>query len=430
MNRPSALRLPTAVLVAAAVSNAAAPAAHAESDLDALRAQMQAMQAELDALKKGSLEAARTEALADAKQRVNFEDQALVSGHNGKNFVITDPAGDFSLIVYGQFQNRYVFNSSSGDGTDVDGFELRRTKIGVKGTLDRGERFGYKAVLAYGTADGVADIEDAEISYKLNSKTKATIGLKKLPFARQEAISSTKQLGAERSPATEYFTLDRSRGLWLDYQASDQLGWAFSLTGGADNGFPGSGSDNSFDSAGGDDSDLALTARADYAIKGKGKASTDVVAWRGEDDVLLVGAAGHLNFAQEVDDFYAVTADVLYKSEGLSGLAAVYGLFTDDDDGSFDFGVTLEGGYNIDDTWQPFARFDYADIDGAGDELVAFGGGVNYYIDKHNAKLTLDATYVTDRPTSGRTPNTPGGGIGLNGESDQLLLRAQFQLLF
>ena len=105
MNRPSALRLPTAVLVAAAVSNAAAPAAHAESDLDALRAQMQAMQAELDALKKGSLEAARTEALADAKQRVNFEDQALVSGHNGKNFVITDPAGDFSLIVYGQLQN-------------------------------------------------------------------------------------------------------------------------------------------------------------------------------------------------------------------------------------------------------------------------------------------------------------------------------------
>ncbi len=425
----AAFQLSTGLLIAAAF---AAPTAGADTaaELDALRAQMQAMQAELTALKKGSLDAARAEALSDAEHRVSFNDNPLVSGHNGKNFVITDPAGDFSLIVYGQFQNRYVFNSSSGDGTDVDGFELRRTKIGVKGTLDRGERFGYKAVLAYGTADGVADIEDAEISYKFNSKTTATIGLKKLPFARQEAISSTKQLGAERSPATEYFTLDRSRGVWLDYKASDQLGLAFSLTGGADNGFPGSGSDNSFDSVGGDDSDLALTARADYAITGKGKASTDVVAWRGEDDLLLVGAAGHINFAQEVDDFYAVTADLLYKSQGISGLAAVYGLFTDDNDDSFDFGLTLEGGYNIDDTWQPFVRFDYADLDGADDELVAFGAGVNYYINKHSAKITADATYVTDRPTSGRTPNTPGGGIGLNGESDQVLLRAQFQLLF
>ena len=77
-----------------------------------------------------------------------------------------------------------------------------------------------------------------------------------------------------------------------------------------------------------------------------------------------------------------------------------------------------------------YKRQDYASLDGADDDLVALGAGVNYYIDRHNAKITADATYVTDRPTSDRTPSTPGGGIGLNGESDQLLLRAQFQLLF
>ena len=423
--------LTAGLLSAAVLSSTAAPAAAASTDeIEQLRAQVQAMRAEIDKLKRSELDDARDHALSDAKNRVSFRDAPLVSGHNGKNFILTDPAGDFTLAIYGQIQARYGFNTSSGDGTDVDGFELRRTRIGIQGNLDQGKRFGYNIVLAYGTADGVADIEDAEIHYTHSSTLKAILGQKRLPFARQELISNVTQLGAERSPATEYFTLNRSQGLWLEYQASDQLDLTVAFSDGADNGFPGDGSDLSFDSAGDDDADLALTARADYAIKGKGKASTDVVAWRGEDDVLLVGAAGHLNFAQEVDDFYAVTADVLYKSEGLSGLAAVYGLFTDDDDDSFDFGVTLEGGYNIDDTWQPFARFDYADIDGAGDELVAFGGGVNYYIDKHSAKLTLDATYVTDRPTSGRTPNTPGGGIGLNGESDQLLLRAQFQLLF
>ena len=428
MTRSTALRLPTGLLLAAAFS--VPVLADSTGDLDALRAQMQAMQAELDSLKQGSLDAARAEAMADAKQRVNFDDAPLVSGHDGKNFVITDPAGDFKMIVYGQLQFRYVFNQNNDE--DASGAELRRTKIGVKGTLDQGERFGYKAVLAYGNSDGVADIEDAIISYKFSDTLKGTIGQQKLPFARQELISSTKQLGAERSVATEYFTLDRSQGLWLDYTASDQLGFAFAATDGADNGFPGSGSDLSFDSAGDDDSDLALTARVDYAVIGKGNAGTDVVAWEGGDDVLLVGAAGHINFAQETDDFYALTADVLYKTGRISALGAVYGLFTDDDDSSFDYGLALEAGYNLDDKWQPFARFDYVDIDGADDEVVSVGGGVNYYIKKHSAKFTADATYVSDRPaTGGRTPNTPGGGIGLTGDaSDQVVLRAQFQLLF
>ncbi len=429
MNRRHAHTLPIGLFAAAAVG---AATAHADTsaELDALRNQMQAMQAELDALKKGSLDAARAEALSDAQHRVSFNDNPLVSGHNGTNFILTNPAGDFTLALYGQIQTRYGFNTSSGDGTDVDGFELRRVRVGIKGNLDRNQRLGYNVVLLYGADDGVADIEDAEIRFKINSSLQATLGQKRLPFARQELISNVTQLGAERSPATEYFTLNRSQGLWLDYQHSERLDFTFAFSDGADNGFAGSGSDLSFDSAGGDDSDLALTARADYEITGKGNASTDVVAWRGEDDLLLVGAAGHINFAQEVDDFYAVTADLLYKSQGLSGLAAVYGLFTDDNDSSFDYGLTLEGGYNIDDTWQPFVRFDYTDLDGADDELVAFGAGVNYYIDKHNAKITADATYVTDRPTSDRTPSTPGGGIGLNGESDQVLLRAQFQLLF
>jgi len=428
MNRPTPRRRSTGLLLAAAL---ATPVAHADTDLDTLHAQMQAMQAELDALKQTELDAARAEAMDDAERRVVFQDAPLTSGHNGKNFVITDPAGDFTMAIYGQLQTRYVFNTADGDDNDASGFELRRTKIGVKGSLDRGEKFGYKAVLAIGNSDGVADIEDVEISYKLTDKLKGTLGQKKLPFARQELISSTKQLGAERSVATEYFTLDRSQGLWLDYKADDQLGLAFALTDGADNGFPGGGSDLSFDSAGNDDADLALTARADYAVIGKGKASTDAVAWRGDEDVLLVGAAGHLNFAQEVDNYYAFTADVLYKSEGVSGLAAVYGLLTDDADDSFDYGVTLEGGYNLDDKWQPFARFDYADIDGADDEMIAVGAGVNYFVDKHSAKFTFDGTFVADRPTSGRTPNTPGGGIGLvGGASDQLVVRAQFQLLF
>lgn len=433
--RPAALLI--AALAAAPLTAAADPTSDPASDLDALRDELRQLRQEVAELRADTpagrsaarsaadRDAAVAEAMADAERRVSFDDQPLRSGHYGKNFEITGPSDDYALKIYGQLQARYVFNSADGDGNDADGVQLRRTRVGFRGHVTAGERFTYNLVLSSSSSGGSTGLENFEIGYQINPEWTATIGQAKLPFMRQELLSSSRQLGADRSVSTQYFTLDRGQGLFLEYEPEGDWAYQFSATDGAD------AENLDFDSTNNDDSDLALTARADHTLFGDAAQARDIVSWKGEGDALFIGGGAHVNFAQEVDDYYALTADALYESSGFSVMGALSLLVTDGPERATDWGATLESGYNLDDKWQPFARLDVVDLDDS-DELVAFGVGINRFISKHNAKFTADATWVSELPTAGgRTPNVPGRGLGLQaGLDDQVSVRAQFQLLF
>ena len=109
--------------------------------------------------------------------------------------------------------------------------------------------------------------------------------------------------------------------------------------------------------------------------------------------------------------------------------------------------MRLQAGYQIiPDKLEPFGRFEFIRVhdsealvqvtDTAGDtrsqqEFKALTGGVNYYVNKHEAKFTLDGIWCLD-------PVNPGfgdlSGIGLlpdaPGHKNQTAIRAQFQLMF
>ncbi len=86
----------------------------------------------------------------------------------------------------------------------------------------------------------------------------------------------------------------------------------------------------------------------------------------------------------------------------------------------------------LNERWEAFARYDLVKLDGdvtfadgsTEDTFHEFTLGVNYYIQRHSAKFTIDGTYLPNGAPSNQI------GLGELGGSDaQFLLRAQFQLV-
>ncbi|MEO1236147.1 MAG: porin [Planctomycetota bacterium] len=428
---------------------AAPPPAEVYRQLDDLQSTVNALQAkvvtlEADAATRAeraeALNAATAAALEDARQRIDYQAQRVNAGHDGL-FFLESPDGGFRLTVDGHLQVRYIANfrndPPAGADDELSGFSLRRTKIALNGHVDRGRRFFYNLTAAGEDDfdDGQFEIESVVIGTEIAPNFTAQIGQFKLPFAREELISSKRQLGVDRSVATESFTLDFGQGVLFDYTGVDRLRLRGMIGDGADT------ENLDFDSDDPDVADVAFTGRADYTAIGSAKAAGDVVAWPGEAPALLLGVAGHVQLDDSgsslSDTFFTWTLDALYKRDRLAVFTAFYALHTLGDDGRDDFddyGALLGVGYSLTERWQPYLQFSHIDLDDEGD-LSALAAGVNYFIDRHRAKLTADVLVLFDpNVTPVRLVNRPGTTIGLlpdsPGEDEQVSLRAQFQLLF
>jgi len=374
------------------------------------------------------------EVLSDADIRESLQPKGITAGHDGKHFFLASADDGFKLTIGGQMQFRFIANSREDSGSDdfESGFQLRRTKIAIGGHI-MNPKIGYKIVLAAERSGGDVLLEDFALSYKLTDNLKIAFGQMKLPFLREELLSSSRQLAVDRSSVTEYFTLDRGQGVQLAYSA-DTFKTAFMISDGADS----EGEDFNDDKT-----DIALTARVDVKLLGDWKRMKDFVAWRGDDSGAFLGAAVHYQVGEtgstaSNDNFLVWTVDGLYKVEGFSIMAAINGLSTDNQSGDDfdDLGVLVQAAYMITDQLQPYVRYDFLDIDGA-DEINMITAGANYYFKKHNAKFTADIVYGLDPLVSApsRRINDPfSDGLGLlkdaSGEDGQIAFRTQFQLLF
>jgi len=442
--------------------------AQPEADAD-LRAQVEALRAELDELKAERHETWMTErraeevralvreVLADAEARGRFAPGPITAGHDGRGFYLSSQDGAFVLWIGGQLQVRYLYNQrddSAGSGENagddhVAGFQLRRMKLTFSGHV-ADPRLKYKVVLAANRGaedfpsprdDSGGEIElddDAYLTYDLTDTLTVGLGQRKLPFLRQELLSSTRQLAVERGLVTEAFTLNRSQGVWLEWMPSDDLDLAVMLSDGAD----AAATDFHEDAA-----DFAVTARADVRVAGQWDQARDPMAWDGEPLGVFVGGAVHYEAAESgsavaapVESFLAWTADALVEVRRLSVLAAVKGQHVDNDPGATldHLGALIEAGYFVvPDVVQPFVRVEWMDFDGLAiqpDSVVAVTGGFNWFQRKHAAKFTADIVYLFD-PLDGTQPSAASStGLGLledsPGNKSQFAVRAQYQLLF
>ena len=208
----------------------------ASADEDSRIAQLEAQVAQLQAQQQGDwLTEARADevrglvqdVLADADTRATLLQEGMMAGISDDGKVFLQSAdGQFSMNVSGQIQFRYLYNYES-DRTSTSqesnsGFNTRRTKVWFNGTVADGWDYTVKLATASG---GSVFVEDVIIGRDLGDGWDMQVGLMKLPFARQELISSTRQVAVDRGLSTEHFTLNRAELIKLTRLAIDDPRW-------------------------------------------------------------------------------------------------------------------------------------------------------------------------------------------------------------
>ena len=443
--------------LAAALSPAFASAQTAtEAEVARLQAEVAAMRAEMDAMKAGGAGGAGDPdpfaADREAETR-RIVDEAIAAvgagntgtggaveggmsaGYNGKSFVLE---GDgYTMEIGGQLQFRYAFNADDGREADdtetLDGFEFRRTKIGFEGSLLDPD-FEYTLVLATNRDGGDIFVEDAIIGYTFENGVSLQAGLFKLPFAYEELLSSKRQLAADRSLSTEYFTLNRSEQIQVQVPLGEFGRTYVSFSDGGNRNNTGALNDAT---------DFAFTGRAEFRLAGDWKQMKDLVAYN-DEFALFASVAAHTEKARDAgpvdgDTTLAYTADVIAKAGNLALMGAFYGASADEAEAE-PLGFVVQAGLNVTEKLQPFARYDFLDNDVT--DVSAVTAGFNYFLNGHNAKFTLDGVYVIEPDgdvDANALPGLNGGAYssglaldddGLNGDDSQFAVRAQFQLLF
>ncbi len=125
-------------------------------------------------------------------------------------------------IAWDQDQTPQADSAGYGDPEDDIGFKIRRARIGLDG--DWGE-ISYRVGMGYGSGfDGIdtrsgIEIIDASIGYSLHPNLDARAGLMKVPFGRDNAVSSSQLALGERSVIANHITPDRDVGLVMDGDA-------------------------------------------------------------------------------------------------------------------------------------------------------------------------------------------------------------------
>jgi len=413
------------------------------------------------------------EMLADADTRSSLLMSGGNAGHDGK-FFLADTDGNFRLNVGGQVQFRYIANfgdSNAADGDDfTGGFQTRRTKLGFSGNVISKDIF-FKVNGAFNRNGGNFGLEDAYVGYKFGNGWELQWGQFKAPFLREELVSSSRQLAADRSLTNEVFNQGRSQGIQLAYKAED---WRMqvAITDGFNSASTDFNQDPHFFGAGpsavatGGESDFAITGRAEFKLAGDWKQFKDFTSKPGSDYAMMIGVAAHyqtsdsyvngaFGFGGPESSFTAYTIDFSVEGDGWNFFAAAVGFSSDienltdidldgtGDDLSFDdFGVVVQGGMFIPDTdWEVFARWDaiFPDDERASeDSFNTITLGVNWYWSGHAAKFTLDAQIFLDESTGANGVPLAAAAGGLNtlksfiGDDDEgeVAIRAQFQLLF
>jgi len=374
------------------------------------------------------------------------------AGHDGKFFI----AGDgFRLNVGGQLQFRYLVNVRDDENAPQDdfsnGFQTRRTKLDFNGEVNKD--WFFRVLVSADRGEGNVGLEEAFAGYKFANGVKARWGQFKLPMLREELVSSSRQLAVERSVVNEVFTQDRSQGIELAYATETwRIAGAFS---------DGLDSENTdFNDAGGaagfpirvaGEAEYALTARAEFMISGNDwKMWDDFTSKKGQDFGFLLGVAAHWQESTQTPnpgdsdtDTLQFTVDASLEGDSWNIFGAFIYRFQEQsalgagETDLSDMGFVLQGGWRFAENTEVFARWEtlLADDDrfSSGEDTFNFiTVGLNQYYAGHAAKATLDVVYCFEETSNLSGTGVLGTGNGLLGDTEEgeIVIRAQFQLLF
>ena len=377
--------------------------------------------------------------LADADTRASLQGDGATAGYNGGAF-LASADGNWKLKINGQLQVRWLYNEASNQN-DEYGFEQRRTKLKFSGhVLD--PSWTFKIVPTWNRDGGTSVTEDSWISKKLDGGSWFKFGQFKQNFLRENIVSSSKQLGVERSMVNNGFTYGWSQGIEFGYK-NDDLKLVVQYTDG-----PGQANTQALGT-----STNAWVARAEFRF---GEASWKdfgyLTSKTGGKSGFLLGAAyetydrdaatfeyGNAN-GSESDGW---TIDASWRGDGWNIFGYLVETTAKDNGVKQDSsGWLIQGGFLVSDNTELFAQYQEGDVAGEGMDMDAFRIGFNYWpvAGSNNIKWTTDIGWA------GKTLTNGAGGAGIAssdwvssgngwrpdnaGENDQMLIRTQLQLLF
>ncbi len=440
-----------------------------QAEIDALRAEIrQLTQAQgleqTDAERRAEIRAIVQDVLADAEDRISFQDDAVIAGWK-KGFRLQSPDGNFLLKVGGQIQVRYVLNHAErtretpyaspngpGDSAEINpdtntpyqrGFENRRTKLQFEGHVVD-PSWTYRIKGAFARATGAFILEEAWVAHACGDGWKIKVGQFKAPWMREELVSSSKQLAVERSIVNEYFNQGYSQGLEVSWAGDDIKVAAWTGDGLGARGF-GPTRFNGQNTAWNDTAtSYAFASRGEWKLAGEWSQFKSFSSRRGSDFGAMVGLAGavqrgnaQVGTAGDGAVAGGVTADATLAFDGAS--IFVSGVWTNVLGGNGTtnnpFGFTVQGGYFVSEDIEAFARYAYMDYDleQVDDRSGSYNGltvGANWFLNAA-VKLTCDWSINMDSLGTGAfVASSAGFRRDVNGARDQWALRAQLQLLF
>jgi phosphate-selective porin OprO/OprP len=430
------------VAVALGLSAGAARAAEPTTSelmqqINQLQAKVQQLETKQEAMSSKDVDETVNKVLQDADKRSELlQMEGFTAGwQQGKGFRIQDAAGNFVLHPFFQFDFRATSNwrqDGKHAGADNDwnnGFEVRRLKLGFDGNAFSPDFYYYFRWNTSNTTGGL-NLEEAWARYFFSDDWAIRAGQITNPVFHEQVVSSSKLLTVERSLVNQLIT-----GANQAYTQEVSLIYSPKngpITGevGLEDGFNSVNTDFLDPTAGGTN-DWGAFGRVNWFVMGDRKEYDDFTAMGNKTDLLVIGGGIDITQTNDVTT-YLHTVDAQYENtNGLGVYGAYYGNYTDDtgaDNTNYDWGFLAQAGYMLNSQWEVFGQYDFTNLDsapaGLHDTYHEMTVGVNYYIQGHAAKITIDGSYL---PNGSPTSIEAIGALA--GQDNQLRVRAQFQLL-
>jgi hypothetical protein len=448
-------------VLAGALGMSGAVAMATEPTAAELREQIEALQQKVAQLESRSeqaevaknVDATVESVLRDAERRSQMMNIEGFTAGWDNGFKLRSADGSFEFQPTFLFQMRHVTNYRDDGGPDDDdsgdsdsdiqkGFEIGAMNFGFKGSVCSPD---LTYLFTWESEDGKFELQDAYIQYQLNDGFAFRFGQFKDVVYHEELVHDGKQLAVDRSLVNQLIgghITDRVQGVALIFAPEGQFRGTLAVHDGinTDNTnftYKQGGTSDTVGGPGGISTNWGVSGRVEFFAQGTAEQYSDFTA-RGSDEGLLVFGGG-LSWTQDGDDNIALhTVDVQWESGPVGIYVAYLGSWLEggdsNDDDIYDFGALAQIGFMLNDNWEIFGRTSWTQYDDdrglSGHSFHEYTAGVNYYFCDHNAKMTIDLTWLPD--------GVPDGESGLkevdyladgNGE-DQLLIRGQFQLWF
>lgn len=365
---------------------------------------------------------------ADRRSQLLAEAGGFMGGWDN-GFHIRSADGNYDLRPYFLFQFRSVTNLGDfGDSDNSDdGFEISRMKFGVEGhAISRKLKYNFSWDSGENRGGGSLQLENANISYQFADAWSFRVGQFKDNWTHEETVAAGRQLAVDRSLLNEILgggMTDYVQGIALMYDGGNfQAELAY---------HDGINTDNtSFQDV---NANFGVSGRVQMLLSGDWAAYQDFSAMGNKKDLLVIGAGGDWTQTGDLNTYFH-TVDAQWETTGGLGVyGAFVGNYTDFGGGGEDaytWGFLVQAGYMLNAQWEIFGRADWIQFDSDNvqvpeENVYEITAGVNYYLKGHNAKVTIDATWL---PNGSPVNATNIGVIGQSNDDDQFLIRGQFQL--